>query len=129
MAALLEKAAYAPANARYKVYMIDEVHQLSNHAFNAMLKTLEEPPEPKASSVGLTTEQKPMKTPAKESAKSEKRHPDKENHPNHCQQQWMQLARSKDSPSPFVLPDSNPIIQETAIEAQMGRKRTLKYVN
>jgi DNA polymerase-3 subunit gamma/tau len=45
MAALLEKAAYAPANARYKVYMIDEVHQLSNHAFNAMLKTLEEPPE------------------------------------------------------------------------------------
>ncbi|MBT8581411.1 DNA polymerase III subunit gamma/tau [Polynucleobacter paneuropaeus] len=45
MAALLEKAAYAPSNARYKVYMIDEVHMLTNHAFNAMLKTLEEPPE------------------------------------------------------------------------------------
>jgi len=45
IAALLEKAAYAPSNARYKVYMIDEVHMLSNHAFNAMLKTLEEPPE------------------------------------------------------------------------------------
>ncbi|HEY9193459.1 MAG TPA: DNA polymerase III subunit gamma/tau [Methyloversatilis sp.] len=45
MAALLEKAAYAPARGRYKVYMIDEVHMLTGHAFNAMLKTLEEPPE------------------------------------------------------------------------------------
>jgi len=45
IAALLEKAAYAPSNARYKVYMIDEVYMLTNHAFNAMLKTLEEPPE------------------------------------------------------------------------------------
>jgi DNA polymerase-3 subunit gamma/tau len=45
IAALLEKAAYAPSSARYKVYMIDEVHMLTNHAFNAMLKTLEEPPE------------------------------------------------------------------------------------
>jgi DNA polymerase III subunit gamma/tau len=45
MAALLEQAIYAPANARFKVYMIDEVHQLTSHAFNAMLKTLEEPPE------------------------------------------------------------------------------------
>ncbi|QWD60764.1 DNA polymerase III subunit gamma/tau [Polynucleobacter sp. MWH-UH35A] len=45
IAALLEKAAYAPSSGRYKVYMIDEVHMLTNHAFNAMLKTLEEPPE------------------------------------------------------------------------------------
>ena len=44
MVGLLERAAYAPSSGRYKVYMIDEVHQLSNHAFNAMLKTLEEPP-------------------------------------------------------------------------------------
>ncbi|MDB5799750.1 MAG: dnaX [Rhodocyclales bacterium] len=44
MASLLEKAAYAPARGRYKVYMIDEVHMLTGHAFNAMLKTLEEPP-------------------------------------------------------------------------------------
>jgi len=44
MTALLERAAYAPSAARFKVYMIDEVHMLSNHAFNAMLKTLEEPP-------------------------------------------------------------------------------------
>ncbi|MEB0138329.1 MULTISPECIES: DNA polymerase III subunit gamma/tau [unclassified Undibacterium] len=44
MAALLEQAIYAPSNARFKVYMIDEVHMLTNHAFNAMLKTLEEPP-------------------------------------------------------------------------------------
>jgi DNA polymerase-3 subunit gamma/tau len=45
MVELLERAMYAPSNARFKVYMIDEVHQLSSHAFNAMLKTLEEPPE------------------------------------------------------------------------------------
>lgn len=45
MASLLEQAVYAPSNARFKVYMIDEVHMLTNHAFNAMLKTLEEPPE------------------------------------------------------------------------------------
>jgi DNA polymerase III subunit gamma/tau len=45
MAQLLEKASYAPSNGRFKVYMIDEVHMLTNHAFNAMLKTLEEPPE------------------------------------------------------------------------------------
>ncbi|HTY99577.1 MAG TPA: DNA polymerase III subunit gamma/tau [Rhodocyclaceae bacterium] len=45
MTGLLEKAAYAPTRGRYKVYVIDEVHQLSGHAFNAMLKTLEEPPE------------------------------------------------------------------------------------
>lgn len=45
MQQLLEQAIYAPTAARYKVYMIDEVHMLSNQAFNAMLKTLEEPPE------------------------------------------------------------------------------------
>ena len=45
MVDLLERAVYAPSAGRYKVYMIDEVHQLSSHAFNAMLKTLEEPPE------------------------------------------------------------------------------------
>jgi DNA polymerase III subunit gamma/tau len=44
MVALLEKAAYAPSSARFKVYMIDEVHMLTSHAFNSMLKTLEEPP-------------------------------------------------------------------------------------
>ena len=45
MVQLLERAMYAPSAARFKVYMIDEVHQLSAHAFNAMLKTLEEPPD------------------------------------------------------------------------------------
>ncbi|MDR2014000.1 MAG: DNA polymerase III subunit gamma/tau [Azoarcus sp.] len=45
MAALLDRAVYAPVIGRYKVYMIDEVHMLTGHAFNAMLKTLEEPPE------------------------------------------------------------------------------------
>ncbi|MCE1183567.1 MAG: DNA polymerase III subunit gamma/tau [Rhodocyclales bacterium] len=45
MRQLLENAIYAPTRGRYKVYVIDEVHMLSNSAFNAMLKTLEEPPE------------------------------------------------------------------------------------
>lgn len=41
---LLENAQYAPSSGRYKVYLIDEVHMLSGHSFNALLKTLEEPP-------------------------------------------------------------------------------------
>jgi len=45
MRQLLDTAQYAPTRARYKVYVIDEVHMLSTSAFNAMLKTLEEPPE------------------------------------------------------------------------------------
>ncbi len=42
---ILEKVMYAPVNSRYKIYIIDEVHMLSTTAFNALLKTLEEPPE------------------------------------------------------------------------------------
>ncbi len=45
MRELLDSALYAPTSGRYKVYIIDEVHMLSKSAFNAMLKTLEEPPE------------------------------------------------------------------------------------
>lgn len=45
MRQLLETAQYAPTRGRFKVYVIDEVHMLSTSAFNAMLKTLEEPPE------------------------------------------------------------------------------------
>ena len=41
---LLDNVQYAPSGGRYKVYLIDEVHMLSNHSFNALLKTLEEPP-------------------------------------------------------------------------------------
>lgn len=44
MVSLLEQAIYAPSSGRFKVYMIDEVHMLTKEAFNAMLKTLEEPP-------------------------------------------------------------------------------------
>jgi DNA polymerase III subunit gamma/tau len=44
MRELIESVSYAPAAARYKVYIIDEAHMLSNSAFNALLKTLEEPP-------------------------------------------------------------------------------------
>ncbi|WP_230180823.1 DNA polymerase III subunit gamma/tau [Aquabacterium sp. CECT 9606] len=42
---LLDQSVYKPVVGRFKVYMIDEVHMLTNHAFNAMLKTLEEPPD------------------------------------------------------------------------------------
>lgn len=41
---MLENVQYMPANGRYKIYLIDEVHMLSTHSFNALLKTLEEPP-------------------------------------------------------------------------------------
>ena len=42
---LLESVQYAPSKGRFKIYLIDEVHMLSGHSFNALLKTLEEPPE------------------------------------------------------------------------------------
>ena len=42
---ILEKVQYVPVNGKFKIYIIDEVHMLTNHAFNALLKTLEEPPE------------------------------------------------------------------------------------
>lgn len=42
---ILEKIQYVPVNGKYKIYIIDEVHMLTNTAFNALLKTLEEPPE------------------------------------------------------------------------------------
>ncbi len=42
---IIESVRYAPGSGRYKVYIIDEVHMLSNNAFNALLKTLEEPPD------------------------------------------------------------------------------------
>ena len=41
---LLENVQYAPTRGRFKIYLIDEVHMLSGHSFNALLKTLEEPP-------------------------------------------------------------------------------------
>ena len=52
---LLDGVRYAPVSARYKVYIIDEVHMLSNQAFNALLKTLEEPP-PHVKFIFATTE-------------------------------------------------------------------------
>jgi len=55
MRELLDGVRYAPAQARYKVYIIDEVHMLSTQAFNALLKTLEEPP-PHAKFIFATTE-------------------------------------------------------------------------
>lgn len=58
---IIEKVRFAPANARFKVYIIDEVHMLSTSAFNALLKTLEEPP-PHAVFILATTE--PHKLPA-----------------------------------------------------------------
>ncbi|MDB5457061.1 MAG: polymerase subunit gamma/tau, partial [Caulobacter sp.] len=55
MRELLDGVRYAPVEARYKVYIIDEVHMLSTAAFNALLKTLEEPP-PHAKFIFATTE-------------------------------------------------------------------------
>jgi len=58
---LLENVQYAPTRSRYKVYLIDEVHMLSNSSFNALLKTLEEPP-PHVKFLLATTD--PQKLPA-----------------------------------------------------------------
>jgi len=58
---LLDNVQYAPTRGRYKVYLIDEVHMLSNHSFNALLKTFEEPP-PHVKFLLATTD--PQKLPA-----------------------------------------------------------------
>ncbi len=58
---LLDNVQYAPTRGRFKVYLIDEVHMLSNHSFNALLKTLEEPP-PHVKFLFATTD--PQKLPA-----------------------------------------------------------------
>lgn len=58
---ILDNVQYAPTRGRYKVYLIDEVHMLSNHSFNALLKTLEEPP-PHVKFLLATTD--PQKLPA-----------------------------------------------------------------
>lgn len=54
---LMDNVQYAPSSGRYKVYLIDEVHMFSNHSFNALLKTLEEPP-PHVKFLLATTESK-----------------------------------------------------------------------
>ena len=54
---------YAPVSARYKVYILDEVHMLSTQAFNALLKTLEEPP-PHAKFIFATTEIRKVRSPS-----------------------------------------------------------------
>jgi DNA polymerase-3 subunit gamma/tau len=58
---LLDNVQYAPTHSRYKIYLIDEVHMLSTHSFNALLKTLEEPP-PHVKFLFATTD--PQKLPA-----------------------------------------------------------------
>ncbi len=56
---LMENVQYAPTTGRYKVYLIDEIHMFSNHSFNALLKTLEEPP-PHVKFLLATTEPKKL---------------------------------------------------------------------
>lgn len=59
---ILEKIQYVPVNGKYKIYIIDEVHMLTNHAFNALLKTLEEPPENVIFILATTEPQKVLET-------------------------------------------------------------------
>lgn len=56
---LMDNVQYAPTNARFKIYLIDEIHMFSNHSFNALLKTLEEPP-PHVKFLLATTEPKKL---------------------------------------------------------------------
>src|SRR5574344_2289149 len=59
---IIQKVALAPVNSRYKIYIIDEVHMLTNQAFNALLKTLEEPPENVIFILATTEPQKVLDT-------------------------------------------------------------------
>lgn len=59
---ILEKIQYIPVNGKYKIYIIDEVHMLTTHAFNALLKTLEEPPENVIFILATTEPQKVLET-------------------------------------------------------------------
>ena len=59
---ILDNVQYSPSKGRYKVYLIDEVHMLSGHSFNALLKTLEEPPEHVKFLLATTEPQKLPKT-------------------------------------------------------------------
>lgn len=59
---ILEKIQYIPVNGKYKIYIIDEVHMLTNQAFNALLKTLEEPPENVIFILATTEPQKVLET-------------------------------------------------------------------
>lgn len=59
---ILDKIQYVPVNGKYKIYIIDEVHMLTNHAFNALLKTLEEPPDNVIFILATTEPQKVLET-------------------------------------------------------------------
>lgn len=59
---IIEKIQYVPVNGKFKIYIIDEVHMLTNHAFNALLKTLEEPPENVIFILATTEPQKVLET-------------------------------------------------------------------
>lgn len=59
---IIDTVQYAPIQGQYKIYIIDEVHMLSNSAFNALLKTLEEPPENVVFILATTDPQKILET-------------------------------------------------------------------
>lgn len=59
---IIEKIQYVPVHGKFKIYVIDEVHQLSSHSFNALLKTLEEPPENVIFILATTEPQKVLET-------------------------------------------------------------------
>lgn len=103
MAQLLEKAMYAPSSARFKVYMIDEVHMLTGHAFNAMLKTLEEPP-PHVKFILATTD--PQKIPVTVLSR--------------CLQ-----FNLKQMPVPSIVEHLEKILESEQVKAEIGALRIL----
>lgn len=103
MAQLLEKAMYAPSSARFKVYMIDEVHMLTGHAFNAMLKTLEEPP-PHVKFILATTD--PQKIPVTVLSR--------------CLQ-----FNLKQMPVPAIVEHLQKVLSAESVTAEMGALRIL----
>ena len=94
MRELLESVRYAPMEARYKIYIIDEVHMLSTAAFNALLKTLEEPP-PHAKFIFATTEIR--KVPVTILSRTR---PPPPGHPCHSRTAWACRRRSRGRSGP-----------------------------
>jgi DNA polymerase-3 subunit gamma/tau len=93
---LLEQAVYKPVQGRFKVFMIDEVHMLTNTAFNAMLKTLEEPPEYLKFVLATTDPQKVPVTVLSAACSSTCGRW----RPRRCWSTWRVLAPSRCRPSP-----------------------------
>ncbi|GAA4365330.1 DNA polymerase III subunit gamma/tau [Kangiella marina] len=103
---LLENVQYRPTRGRYKVYLIDEVHMLSNSSFNALLKTLEEPPEHVIFLLATTDPQKLPVTVLSRCLQFHLKHMDEETIANHLQFILEQESIAFEAPSLSLIAQS-----------------------